>query len=41
VSTIIVRLDNVQRDTHTHTQNVGLFWTTDQPVENTSPWQHA
>jgi len=27
--------------TNTHKQTVGLFWTTDPPVEKNSPWHHA
>jgi len=28
-------------DTHTHTHSVGLLWTTDRPVLETSTWQHT
>jgi len=28
-------------DTHTHTQSVGLLWTRDRPVAETTTWQHT
>jgi hypothetical protein len=32
---------NTHTHTHTHTHSVGLLWTSDQPVTETSTWQYT
>ena len=33
--------ENPESHTHTHIQSVGLLWTSDRPVAETSTWQHT
>jgi hypothetical protein len=38
---LTVEVSKSHSDTHTHTQPVGLLWTSDKPDTETSTWQHT